>query len=98
MDWGYSLPARCAKKTVTVTTTLLAILAVDFFASASDKEESHKIETESDKAGGCRESRYLLNGRHHLGDSVKNPYTSQYQCNGPDELGLIHLFVGHGST
>jgi hypothetical protein len=81
-----------------VKSALFAVLVVEFFASAADQEQSHKIKTKSDKAGGGCKSRYLLNAWHHLGDSVKNAQASQYQYNGPDALGRIHLFVGHGQT
>jgi hypothetical protein len=73
MGWVYSLPARGEEYTMMVKTALLAVLVVELFAPSPDKEEAYKIETESDKAGGCCKSRYLLNVGHYLGDSVKNP-------------------------
>jgi hypothetical protein len=79
-----------------VKTALFAILVVEFLAPSPDKKETHKIKTKSDKAGGGCKSRDLLNVGHHLGDSVENTQASQYQCNRPDALGRIHLFVGHG--
>jgi hypothetical protein len=79
-----------------VKTALFAVLMVEFFTPSSDKKETHKIKTESDKAGGGCKSRDLLNARHHLGNSVENAQASQYQCNGPDALGRIHQFDGHG--
>ena len=76
-------------------TALFVVLVVQFFATSSDKKKSHEIKTEADKAGSGCESWDLLNVRHHLGNAVKNPQPSQYQRNCPDDLGLIHLFVGH---
>jgi hypothetical protein len=81
-----------------VATDLFVVLMVEFFAAPADKEDPHKIKTKPDEARGSRKYRYLLNIRHHLGNSIKNTQTRQYQCNCPDDLGGIHLFVGHGST
>jgi hypothetical protein len=55
-----------------VKTALFAVLVVEFLTSSSDKKQTHKIKTKSDKAGGGGKSRDLLNARHHLGDSVEN--------------------------
>ena len=81
-----------------IDTALFVVLVVKFFASPSNQEETHKIKTKSDKAGGGCKSWDLLNVGHHLGNAVKNSQASQYQCNCPNELGPIYLSVGHGST
>lgn len=81
-----------------IDTALFVVLVVKFFASPSNQEETHKIKTKTDKAGGGCKNRDLLNIGHYLRDTVKNPHTSQYQCNCPNELGPIYLSVGHGST
>ncbi len=78
--------------------TLSAILMDQFFTSAPDEEYSNEVETKADKTGGTCKSWNLLNRGHYLGDAIENPQTGQYQYNCPDDLGLIHLFIGHRST
>ena len=78
--------------------SLFAILLEKLFTAPANKENPHKIKTELNETGGIGKSWDLLYFGHHLGDTVKNPQSGQNQCNGPDDLYLIHLFFGHRST
>jgi hypothetical protein len=61
-----------------VNTTLFAVLVIEFLATSTDQEEPYKIKAKPNKARSGCQSRYLLNAWHHLGNSVKNPQSSQY--------------------
>ena len=79
-------------------TQLPAVLLVQFFTSTTDQKDSHKVETESDKTRRGGKSRNLFDIRHHLGNTIENPQTREYQSDSPDNLKLIDLFVDHNAT